>query len=77
MQKELDFSTNRNIKLDSIKWCLTLLIVMYHIPINGARHLTAVTHFSNIAEGVVDVFSIISGFLFFYKVDTFVMVTKK
>ena len=60
-------------RLDNTKWILTLLIVLYHIPVpanaNGFAH-AILLYVKNLGECVVTSFSLISGFLFFYNAQS-------
>ena len=58
-------------QLDNVKWLLTLLIILYHIPyqgVSGAEEKLFM-FIKNLGDCAVPAFAIISGFLFWVNVD--------
>lgn len=56
-------------RLNNTKWILTLLIVLYHIPVPAnaeGLQTAALFYIKNLGDCVVTSFAFISGFLFFY-----------
>ena len=56
-------------RLNNTKWILTLLIVLYHIPVPAnaeGLQTAALLYIKNLGDCVVTSFALISGFLFFY-----------
>ena len=57
---------NRIKSLDNTKWILTLLICLYHIQFMGDEKYSTLFYWvKDLGNCVVQVFSLISGFLFF------------
>ena len=57
---------NRIKSLDNTKWILTLLICLYHIQFMGDEKYSTLFYWEkDLGNCVVQVFSLISGFLFF------------
>lgn len=59
-------------RLNNTKWILTLLMILYHIPLPsdtvGAEKVVFM-YIKNLGDCVVPAFALISGFLFFYNID--------
>ncbi len=61
-------------RLNNTKWILTLLIVLYHIPVpanSSGFQYTTLLYTKDLGDCVVTLFSLISGFLFFYNAHNF------
>ena len=67
---------NRNLKLDNVKWILTLLMVLYHIQYRSGKEALFL-FIKNMGDCVVPAFALISGYLFFYSVKDFDDIKKK